>query len=232
MNFSIVFIKVFIWLFFLIGVSFFLNCFWRRLFPGRIRQLIIFPGIIIHEISHALGCFVTGAKIKEISLFSPKGSYVSHSKPVIPLIGNFIISFSPIAGSIFSLAVFFRIFGFSLLLNGLSFDSFYQSFLIIFKESIVFVINNYQFWPFWVFSYLAISLIISLSPSKQDFKNSFLSSAFIVIVLMIFFRFGFFSEQIIVFLENSVIGILGIGVFFGFSAIIITLPIYFIKKLI
>ncbi len=232
MEFLSIVIKFFVWLFLLIGISFFLNYFWARFFPERIKQIIVFPGVIIHEISHALGCIIMGAKIKEVALFSSKGSYISHSKPLIPLIGNFVISFSPIVGSIAFLAFFFRIFEFSLPEINLFLEPVYLSFLSIFRESIAFAIDNYQKWEFWVFSYLAISLVISLSPSKKDFKNSILSSFFIAVTLGFFLYFGFFSDFINNFLENHVIEVLGIGVFFSFSAIIITLPIYLIKKII
>ncbi len=232
MDFSIVLIKVFVWLFSLITISFFLNYFWNRFFPQKIKQLIVFPGIIVHEISHALGCLIMGAKIKEVALFSSKGSYVSHSKPLIPVIGKFIISFSPIAGSIACLALFFHIFEFNFPEIDLSLSPIYLGFLNVFRESIVFVINNYQKWEFWVFCYLIVSLVISLSPSKQDFKNSFSSSLFIVLILTVLLYFGIFFDPINSFLKDPIIKILGVGVFFGFSAMIITLPIYLLKKLI
>ncbi len=231
-NYSNDFLLVVIWFFALMTISFFLNYFWAQFLPGKIRQLIIFPGVIIHEISHAIGCIIMGAKIKEISLFSSKGSFVSHSKPLIPIIGNFIISFSPIAGSIASLVLFFNIFGFYFPKVDLSLEPAYLSFLSVFRESIAFIIDNYQSWQFWLFSYLTISLVISLSPSKKDFKNSFISSLFIAGILIIFLYFGLFYDSINIFLENSIIKALGVGVFFSFLAIIITLPIYLIKKII
>ena len=231
MEFLIIPFKIFTWIFLLILVSFLMNKIWENIIPGKIRQIIIFPGVIIHELSHALGCIITGAKIKEISLFSSRGSYVSHSKPIVPLIGSFIISFSPIAGSILFLFLFSEIFGFTLPSIIFSFDLFYQNFVDTLKESIIFIINNYQFWQFWVFSYLAISLVISLSPSKKDFKNSFLSVLFLAFILIIFSYFSLFSDLIISFFENYLIGVLGIGFFFGLLSVIITLPFYLIKKL-
>jgi hypothetical protein len=224
--------KIFLWLFFLISSSFFLNYLWFKIIPGKIRQIIIFPGVLVHELSHALGCIVTGAKIKEVAIFSPRGSYVSHSKPIIPLVGNFIISFSPIAGSIIALFFLSRFLNFPLPIIKFSFQPFYESFLIVSKETIIFILNNYQSWKFWIFSYIIISLVISLAPSKQDFKNSFLSSLFVVFVLLILSYFGILSEFIFSFLEKTVMGALGIGVFFVVLAIIATLPIYFIKRLI
>ena len=226
------FIETFIWFFVLIGIGFLLGFFWSKIFFGKIRWLLVFPGVIIHEISHALGCLVTLAKIKEIKIFSPKGSYVSHSKPKIPLIGKFIISFSPIAGGIFFLFLLSLIFDFTLPEMNLLDWSFYPNILSLFKESFSFVFNNYRFWQFWVFMYLAISTVICLVPSKKDFKNSFFSAVFLVAVLILLINLGIFSVQIIGFLEKPVAGILGMGIFFGFLALIVTFPFYLIKKLL
>lgn len=226
------FIEIFAWFFILIGLGFLLGFLWGKIFPGKIRRLIVFPGVIIHEISHALGCILTLAKIKEIKFFSAKGSYVSHSKSKIPLIGKFVISFSPIAGGIAFLFLFSLIFDFDFPKMNLLNQSFYQNFLNFFKESISFIFENYKFWQFWVFIYLTISTVICLVPSKKDFKNSFFSTVFLIIILILLIHLGFFSEQIVGFLKKPIAGILGMGIFFGFSALLFTFPVYFIKKLL
>ena len=38
----------------------------------------LFAGVVIHELSHALFAFVTGAKITEIALFKPEGNSLGH----------------------------------------------------------------------------------------------------------------------------------------------------------
>lgn len=41
---------------------------------GALLDYVTFPGVMIHEISHALAVFITGAKIVSISLFKPRGN--------------------------------------------------------------------------------------------------------------------------------------------------------------
>ncbi len=224
--------EIFFWLFILIGISFLLGFLWKNISTGKKYQIFLFPGIIVHELSHALGCLITGAKIKQIKILSSKGSYVSHLKPKVPLIGNFVISFAPIIGGIGTLILSFWALGYSLPLINLSTEPFFDSFFSIIGTAGVFSLSQYGSWQFWVLIYVALSVVICLVPSKQDFKNSFLSTAFLFVLLFILLYLGIFSEQILDFLNNYLVGILGIGIFFGLLAILATIPIYFIKKII
>ena len=47
-------------------------------FEFVLSNYILFPGTMIHELSHALFAFVTGAKITEIALFEPDGGSLGH----------------------------------------------------------------------------------------------------------------------------------------------------------
>jgi len=60
-------------------------------------SLLTMPGVVIHEISHALFCFLTGVKIHKICLFrfgNPAG-YVTHNQPA-KFWKSFLISFGPL----------------------------------------------------------------------------------------------------------------------------------------
>jgi len=95
-----------IWIFATVSTQFF-NLLRSRLY--RIRKIIeisMLPGIIIHEIAHALGCLITFTKIGKIVLFKENqdgsfGGYVNcETGNKSPLV-NMIISFAPlIAGSV------------------------------------------------------------------------------------------------------------------------------------
>ncbi len=220
----------FVWFFALIVISFFLGFLWSKIFPNKKYNIIIFPGVIIHELSHLLACLVVGAKIKGMGIFSSKGSYVAHTKPKIPLIGNFLISFSPIAGGIAVLILSFLFFGYDYPQVG--FSSFFDSFFNLIREAFIFSSEQYGNWQFWVFIYIGLSILICLVPSKQDLKNSFLSTIFIFVALLTFLYLGFFDEQILNFLNGYFIAVLGVAIFFGILAVFITVPIYLIKKII
>ncbi len=229
-NQGAVLLNVLVYFLLLTGTSFILNFLWASILDGRKIRIIFFPGVIVHELSHALGCLLTGAKIKKISLF--KKAYVAHTAPKIPLIGNFIVSFSPVAGAIAFLALIFWFFKYDFPLVGLSLEAFMDSFFALIGEVFRFFSGEYNSWQFWVFSYLSLSVIMFFVPSKQDIKNALLSIFFVFIFLLAFLYFGFFSELIIGFLNNYLIGIMGVGVFFGFLALAVTLPVYLVKKII
>lgn len=225
-------IKLFFWLFFLVLISFFLGFLSEKIFTGKKYQIILFPGVIVHELSHIIGCLITGSSIKEVKMFSPKGSYVSHTKPKLPLIGNFIVSFAPIIGGILVIMLIAVVFNYNFPLVSLSVDSFIDSFVSIIGQSVNFIINYYNTWQFWLFSYIVLSVIICLVPSKQDLKNSFISLIFVLVVVLILCYFQIFNEPIIEFLNNNLISVLGISLFFGLTITMLTLFIFIIKKII
>lgn len=214
-----------------IGISFVLENFWAKFFKGKKYQLILFPGVVVHELSHAVGCLLTGAKIEEISLFSSKGSYVKHRKPKIPLIGMPVISFAPIIGGIIFL--FFSSRFFELSFEKLALLSIFskESIIELTRELFNYLEGNWESWAFWVFSYLCVSVIICLVPSKQDLKNAASSMIFLVLALLALNYFNFFTKEI-----NSIIlygtEIVLIGVFFGLTALVVSFPVFLIKKFI
>ena len=212
-----------IWLAGLMLASFALERVWSGIFSGRGYQLILFPGVVIHEFSHAVGCLLSGAKLDEISLFSSKGSYVKHGKPKLPLIGSFIISFAPIAGGIASLWAAAGLLGLALprIEASFSFDAI--------REAVLFTTENWESWPFWLFVYLTVSIVICLVPSRQDLKNSALSSLLVLVAIVLIDRFGpIVIDEVL----STASGVLAIGVFFGLTALIISLPVLMIKRLI
>ncbi len=203
----------------LLLISFLLKFIWSGILSGRALQLVVFPGVLIHELSHAIGCILTGARIDEISLFSSKGSYVKHGKPKIPLLGILVVSLAPIAGGIL----------FLWLLSKQYFGVFTIEPIPAIRELVIAIVENRSEWKFWVLLYLIISVVISISPSKKDLSNSAIALAVTTIVLLLILHFELFSLEI---LFSSLSRALAVGVFFGLSALLISLPIWLLKKLI
>ncbi len=208
----------------LLLISFFLERLWLKIFSGRKYQFLIFLGVFVHEISHALGCLITGAKIHEIGLFSARGSYVKHSQPKIKIIGNFIISFAPIIGGIVFIWLSAQVMNFSFPLFVLE----TPSLMAIIQGLFLFITNNWRNWTFWFFIYIVISVVISLPPSKQDLKNSYLS---VLAILLIMFLIEHFEILALTALFSQTINIIITSAFLGIIAILFSLPVYFIKKL-
>ena len=59
------------------------------------------PGAIVHELSHALFCLVTGTTIKELNLFTSNSTGIKYDKPKIPFLFDFIIAAAPMFGCVF-----------------------------------------------------------------------------------------------------------------------------------
>lgn len=224
--------NVFLWLVLVFGLSFVLANLWSKILFGIKYRFFIAPGIIIHEFSHALACFLSGAKIREINLFSSQGGYVRHSSPKIPIIGKLLISFAPILGGIAALWLFAWFFNLGLAFDRVDFSqSFVQGIGVAFQGIPVFVQAHWLSWQFWLFVYLTISIIICLVPSRQDFKNAF-GGLLIVFVLGIIFYYLDFLPYFLGVIFNQHLGqILVLAAMLGLLALAFSLPFYVVGKI-
>lgn len=73
---------------------------------GKVLYLLVmWPGVIVHELSHLVGCLITGTKVMEVKLFAPREEspgnlvlgYVTHAKPRNP-VAAFMVSAAPFFG--------------------------------------------------------------------------------------------------------------------------------------
>lgn len=135
---------------------------------GSTFRLFVVPGVIVHELSHAIGCIITGAKIQRIRFFKREGGDTTHTTSPIPIIGQLIISMMPLAVG-FAAVLFLSqkimptnysiSYGFSIK----DFPSFaFQVFKLIQWHSIT----------SWVYLYLILSIGSTMIPSIRDFINS------------------------------------------------------------
>ena len=70
---------------------------------GRIAfYLLVFPGVVLHEVAHYLACFITGTRVVRFAPFSPQSSadgrlvlgYVRHERRALPI--RAIIGLAPV----------------------------------------------------------------------------------------------------------------------------------------
>lgn len=147
---------------------------WRYLNYPAVR-LLFYVGAFVHELSHILLCYLTGAAIQGGSIFS-RTPHINHSKPRLPVFGQLLISLAPIAGGLvflflinrYCLAGYFRIPQFS------SLQDIFVSPLIILSQ-----INLFE-WQSWLMIFLFINIGSMIGPSFQDLKNMW----FLLIVLL------------------------------------------------
>ena len=216
----------FLWLSLLIISSFLLGNIWLNI-AGKRFQILVFIGVLVHELSHVLGCFLVGSRVEEINLFSSRGSYVKYRKPKIPVIGDVVINLFPLVGGVFSIWLSTLIFNISFSKFDIEIYSFFQLAIMMIREVASLFIHNWNSFSFWIFIYFLISIMVCLVPSKQDLKNSFVSILLILIAIFVLLYFNIIDSSK-VFLPPTMMFV--VGSFFGLMAIIFSFPIYILKK--
>lgn len=173
------------------------------------------PGVMIHEIGHAIFCLIFRHKIVEMKLFSPEEDatlgYVNHSynpNSFYQRIGNFFIGTGPIW---FGVAVLCLI-SWLLLPNEMQISDFFS-------------LNFWGRWQSYIWLYLALTISSHITLSPPDLAGSVDGGiAIMATALMGFLLLGWcgdWENEIIEFLKNVFLSSLSI-----FSFIIILLFIF------
>jgi len=138
---------------------------WRYL-DYKITRLLYYIGVFIHETSHAILCILTGAKIKEFVVFSTQ-PHVTHRKSAIPLIGELLISFAPIAGGLLFLFLVNHYFlgNYFIMPQFSGWQNLFTGTLKLLRQ-----INISQ-WQSWVMILLFFNVGAMIGPSSHDLKN-------------------------------------------------------------
>ena len=149
------------------------------------------PGVMVHEIGHALFCIIFRHKIIEMKLFSPKADgtlgYVNHSynpNNFYQRIGNFFIGTGPVW---FGFIVLYFI-SQQLLPNGMNISDFISA-------------NFWGRWQSYVWLYLSLTIASHITLSRPDLAGSTDGViAILAVALSCFLLFGWCGEW-----ENTVI---------------------------
>lgn len=154
---------------------------------GKSYRFFVAPGVVLHELSHAFFCLITGAKIKNINFFEPTGGSVTHEPPRIAFIGPVLIAFAPL---LFGIALLF-ILSHWIGLNA-NFDLFHISVGSL-ASSMKDIISSIDFHNYvnWILFYLIFSIAITMTPSQQDFHNALLS--LLVLAILVYVLFWIFN---------------------------------------
>ncbi len=149
-------------------ISFLTNYFLVNSFLGTVYRIFVAPGVILHELSHALFCLITGAKITKISFFEKDGGSVEHTESKLPILGSILISSAPFFIGLIAIFFMARKLGLREVdLNAIkiSYDS-----VIHFTKTILSQIDYHQ-RANWIVLYLAFSVLVTMTPSKKDLGN-------------------------------------------------------------
>lgn len=132
--------------------------------------VLMLPGTIVHESSHAVVALLMGASITDFSIM-PSGNTLGHieyTAPKIPFIGNAAISVAPLIGCPAILLLISRYFGVHFDSPPGTFDILMETSFLI-EGTLSFITGlDYFNWKTYVFLYFALTLGAGAAPSKTD----------------------------------------------------------------
>ncbi len=227
------FLTVFVTGIVVIFISRGLDFLWARVVPVRFFYYVIrAPGVIVHELSHVLGCLLMGAKIKNIVFFSEKGGSVTYSAPAVPYFGDVVIISAPIffiplvlAGCTWFFSQYLGCVFPSLIPDIGTTDTFFSlvaGIVSMFTRNLIVTFNAW----FLLYLYLTLTLVLSIAPSDQDAKNAAIGIGIIALIgiLILWSSLPFAVSilmKIISFIEMGFI----LGLLFGIIALVISVPV-------
>ena len=163
--------------------------------------VLMLPGTIVHESSHAIAALLMGARITDFNII-PSGNalgYIEHTEPKIPFIGNVGIAIAPLIGCP-AMLLLISIF------SGVHFNS-PPAFLdilteirFLFEETLSFITGlDYYNWKTYVFLYFALTLGAGAAPSKTDIFSMLPG---LVIIVVAIYSLNYFGINIL-YLNNA-----------------------------
>ncbi|GJQ59406.1 MAG: hypothetical protein SCALA701_22070 [Candidatus Scalindua sp.] len=158
-------------------------------------KFFLLPGIIVHELSHALLCLVTGTTIKELNIFKPVSGTIKYDRPKVPFLFDFFIASSPLFGCAFALVVTSIILGNPIRVDETLPNEFTYSLQAVFEYAkysldIIWLTLN-KFWAQGfhtvgsvLFFLASIIFTVAMAPQKSDIK--YIVLGFLVLGLSLF----------------------------------------------
>lgn len=199
------------------------NYFLSQSFFGYRWRIFVAPGVIFHELSHALACFITGAKIIKISFFDKDGGSVKHQKSPIPIIGPILISTAPL---ILGILAFYFLAKQIRLQSDLDFRTIYFNIREIFHTV------NFTNWRNLIVIYLLLSIGVTITPSWQDLRNMLGSLVFVSAVFYLLIRYTSLDLSNFNFIFLKLSPVLNLVIFILACFLAISLIFYLLTKLI
>lgn len=228
------YIIFFIWFGVLLFLGFLTERIWAKIMPGLKYRFFVAPGVIVHELSHALACVLFLAPIRKISFFSRAGGFVEHGRSRFGFLGNALIAMAPIFGITLFLWLLIYGFGYGLEIKAVDFSSadLGADIFALFESAWALIKINASSGLFWLFIYLVISLVSALAPSRKDFQNALAGLLFFFFLGLIIIYAGLGGHFLISSISRYLGYVISLGIIWQATALIIGLPVYFIRKLL
>lgn len=188
-------INLFLPLFINLLVLYFMSSLLGRLVLRRLGRgwylATMWPGVVMHELSHLVACWVTLTRVYRVEFFKPSGDrlgMVEHGRSKNP-ITNILISTAPLFGItaiiwlltkyIFPDLYLAQISNINTAITDFStfqiFFNFTKDYFFQYWDYIreLFISLNFSSWQTYLFIYMMFTLSSHAAPSKQDLKYTF-----------------------------------------------------------
>lgn len=150
----------------------------RLLLPvfGRGWRLFVAPGVVAHELAHALACVATGAPVFDINFWKASGGHVTHGPPRLHILGPVLISFAPVILMTLGLFLFVPLLNPTLTdlpwVHELpsSVPGFFSGYMA--SLATVFQSFNWRSLEPWLLLYMMLNVAVTMAPSSVDLKNA------------------------------------------------------------
>jgi hypothetical protein len=196
---------------------------------GQNYRLFAAPGVIIHELSHAFLCILTGAKITKIALFDKEGGSVAHTESKIPILGPTLISLAPFILGI--IAIYFL--ADRLGIRSIQVDIAHFNFIELLGNIKLSLLSiKYTDYKNLIILYLILSIAVTLTPSKEDFKNMFIPALILLIIWCALFFFHLIPNFLQHIPSERLIAALTTTVFLLILAVVLSMIVFVFSKLI
>lgn len=206
----------------LLFLAYFCNYFLSHSFLGYRWRLFVAPGVIFHELCHALACKLTFAKIVSISFFDKDGGSVTHQKSPVPIIPPILIATAPL---VLGILVFYFLASRIQITNTLDVSTLFHNF-----KSVISSINFT--WLNILFIYLLISVAVTMTPSRQDLTNMLFPIIILGVIYYLLSRFTAISINNYDFIFTKLSIVLNLVIFILFAFFLISFVFYFVSKFV
>lgn len=193
---------------------------------GPFYRLVVVPGVIVHELSHAFACFVTGAKVTEISMFKKDGGEVRHGHSKLPVLGPIFISIAPFIVGALIIFLLSKLIGFKSV-NLTEYDFNPQNIALLIRTT--FGTLDLSKAKTWIALYLVLSIAVTMIPSVQDMKNILFSLIALFIIIFAIYKYTHFRPDLSFLLQPELYVVLTSVLFLLIIALILSIFIYAVK---
>lgn len=194
---------------------------------GPFYRVFVAPGVIVHELSHALACFITGTKVIGISFFKKDGGEVRHGHSGIPVLGPILISIAPFIIGAVVIFLLSKLVGFKPV-NLVDFH--YTPGNVAFLIKTTFSTFDFKIFKTWLALYLILSVAVTMIPSLEDMKNLLFSLAVVLAVVFLVYRYTHFRPDLSFLFQPELYVILTSVLFLLIIALFLSIVIFAIKN--